>query len=510
MAGPFLIGIDVGTTSVKAALLDAEGNLHARWSATVATARPGPDRAEQNPRDWVNATLEGLAAVMGGAACPIAGIGLCSQVNTHVFVDAAGEALTPAILWQDGRCAAEAAELGARVPEADRLRWWGAPLPIDASHPLPRMVWLTRAKPDVWRRTRWVMAPKDYCILKLTGEASADPLSSFGIVDSALAYVEALIALVPGAEDRLPPLVPPRATVGRVRAGLPGAGAPVVCATMDAWAGMLGAGGAANGAGVYLSGTSEVGGIVSGARVPKTGVIVFPPCEGLTIHAGPTQAGGASVAWLANLLGREPAVIGELSARSDPKSARPMFLPHLQGERAPVWDIAARGAFAGLDASMGAPELARAVLEGVAYSARWLFEALEVSAAARPDKLRHAGGGAQSRHWCQIRADVLGRPIERLAVLDAGLLGAAMFAGLGVGIFGSPAEAAARMARVERTFEPDPLETARHDVAFARYVELYGRLMGFRVSPAETCPPEAELPYSVIGRLPPTLSGHRE
>ncbi|MBV9289433.1 MAG: hypothetical protein JO288_16740, partial [Hyphomicrobiales bacterium] len=395
MEGPLLIGIDVGTTSVKAALLDADGNLHARWSAPVATARPGPDRAEQSPQDWVDATLAGLAAVVDGAANrPIAGIGLCSQVNTHVFVDAGGEALSPAILWQDGRSAAEAAELDAQVSEAERLRWWGAPLPIDASHPLARMAWLARAKPDIWRRTRWVMAPKDYCLLKLTGEASADPLSSFGVVDHSLAYIDPLIALVPGAENRLPPLIPPRAVVGRIRTGLPGVRTPVVCATMDAWAGILGAGGAANGAGVYLSGTSEVGAIVSDERVPTPGVIVFPPCEGITIHAGPTQAGGASVAWLANLLGREPAVISELAAQSDPKRATPIFLPHLQGERAPIWDIAARGAFAGLGASMGAPELARAVLEGVAYSARWLFEALEASAAMRPNVLRHAGGGA--------------------------------------------------------------------------------------------------------------------
>ncbi|MBV9288932.1 MAG: hypothetical protein JO288_14140, partial [Hyphomicrobiales bacterium] len=133
-------------------------------------------------------------------------------------------------------------------------------------------------------------------------------------------------------------------------------------------------------------------------------------------------------------------------------------------------------------ASMGAPELARAVLEGVAYSARWLFEALEASAAMRPNVLRHAGGGAQSPHWCQIRADVLGRPIERLQALDAGLVGAAMLAGLGAGLFASPADAAARMARIERIFEPAAAETDRHGEGFARYVELYGRLKGFRTA----------------------------
>ena len=189
---------------------------------------------------------------------------------------------------------------------------------------------------------------------------------------------------------------------------------------MDAWAGIVGAGAAKDGEAAYLSGTSEVGGIVSGKRIPTPGVIAFPACEGITLHAGPTQAGGASVAWLAALLGRSADDISALAARSDPARPAPIFLPHLQGERAPIWDIAARGAFAGLDASMGAPELARAVLEGVAYSVRWLFEALEASSGARPERLRHAGGGARSEIWAQIRADVLGRPIDRLANVELG------------------------------------------------------------------------------------------
>jgi xylulokinase len=249
---------------------------------------------------------------------------------------------------------------------------------------------------------------------------------------------------------------------------------------MDAWAGMLGAGAAKDGEAAYLSGTSEVGGIVSPTRIPTPGVIVFPTCEGIALHTGPTQAGGASVAWLAALIGRSVDEISELAARSDPARPAPIFLPHLQGERAPIWDIAARGAFAGLDASASAPELARAVLEGVAYSVRWLFEALEASSGARPERLRHAGGGARSEVWAQIRADVLGRPIDRLVNLDSGLVGAAMLAGVGAGLFATLEEAARRMCRVDRTFEPNPARTAAHDEGFGRYRELYARLKGFK------------------------------
>jgi xylulokinase len=323
------------------------------------------------------------------------------------------------------------------------------------------------------------MAPKDYCLLQLTGEACADPLSSFGVVDSSLRYVDELIALVPGAAERLPPLRNPTATIGRVRGGLPGAGLPVATATMDAWAGMVGAGAVRDGDAGYLSGTSEVVGIVSQRRVPTPGVIAFPNCEGVMLHAGPTQAGGASVAWLGGLLGRSAEEISALAAKSDLKRPAPIFLPHLQGERAPLWDIAARASFAGLDASMGASELARSVLEGVAYSVRLLLGALEASSAVAATRLRHAGGGAHSGVWCQIRADVLGRPIDRVANLDSGVVGAAALAGTAAHVFGSIEEAAGRMARIERTFEPNVAMRGYYDEGFGRYTDLYARLKGF-------------------------------
>ena len=490
MKGPFLIGVDVGTTSVKAGLFDSRGILCAQRSSVVATSRPAPAFVEQVPEDWMSATLSGLAEVLDGVSPDdVAGIGLCSQVNTHVFVDANGRALAPAIVWQDGRCAEDAARLDHLIAEEARLKWWGAPLPIDASHVLSRMAWMARVHPDIWSRTRWVMAPKDYCLLRLTGEVCADPLSSFGVVDSSLRYIGELIAMAPGAAERLPPLRDPTAIVGRVRAGLPGAGLPIATATMDAWAGMLGVGAVRDGDAGYLSGTSEVVGIVSPRRVPTPGVIVFPHCGGITLHAGPTQAGGASVAWLGALLGRNTEEISTLAATSILQCPAPIFLPHLQGERAPLWDIASRASFAGLDASMGANELARSVLEGVAYSVRLLVGALEVSSAVTTKRLRHAGGGALSAVWCQIRADVLGRPIDRVESVDSGVVGAAMLAGTAVGVFGSVEEAADRMARLERTFEPNLALRAHYDEGFGRYTDLYARLKGFGGRESESLTP---------------------
>lgn len=480
MDGPFLIGIDVGTTSVKAALFDLAGRPVRATQSAYPTERPAPGLVEQDPREWMRRVVAALAELTDGLPDgAVAGAGLCSQVNTHVFVDDRGEALMPAIVWQDGRCADDAAALDPLVPEADRLEWWGAPLPIDASHVLARMAHVRARYPDVWERTRWVMAPKDYCLLHLTGAAVADPMSSFGVIDQSLAYVDALVDLVPGARDRLPPLRSFTARAGRIRAGMPGAGIAMATATMDAWSGMIGAGVSRDGDAVYLSGTSEVVGIVSKRRVPTPGVIAFPECEGIVLHAGPTQAGGASIAWLAHLLGRSPEAISEQVEASDPDRPTPIFLPHLQGERAPLWDPAARASFSGMDGSMGPAELSRAVMEGVAYSVRLLLASLEHSAGMGVTTLTHAGGGARSDVWCQIRADVLGRALRRTANTDSGVLGAAILAGVSCGLFASIDAAAGALVTIDRVFEPDHRRQARHAERFALYTDLYRRLKGF-------------------------------
>ncbi len=485
MMTPLLVGIDVGTTSVKATLFDDSGAALRTFADPYPMKRPAPGLAEQDPADWTRRVSAALAHLSDGLTNgAIAAVGLTSQVNTHVFVGADGKPLMPAITWQDGRAGAEAAELDALISAEERIGWWGAPLPIDASHPLARALWLKRHHPDLWARTRWLMAPKDYCILQLTGEATADPMAAFGVIDQSLTYVPRLLDLVPGVADRLPPLRGFTQTAGPIRPGLPLAGAPMVTGAMDAWAGLIGTGVLRDGECMYLSGTSEIVGLVSSARHPAAGVIAFPTCEGITMHAGPTQAGGASLAWLSNLTGRAPSELSVLVANSNPHRPTPLFLPHLQGERAPIWDIGARGAFIGLDGSMGPAELTRAVFEGVASSVRWLLEALEASAGQAATSFSMAGGGAASDPWCQIRADMLGRPIRRLKTLDAGVLGAAILAGVGAGRFSSIGEAADRLVVTDRLFEPDPSRRERMDFLYGEYRELYSALKPFNAARA--------------------------
>lgn len=480
---PLLVGIDVGTTSVKASLFDADGMVLKSFSRAYPTARQAAGLAEQAPEDWTNRAITLLGELSAGLPeGAVAAVGLTSQVNTHLFVAADGEALHPAITWQDGRAGTEAAELDAQLSTAEKIGWWGAPLPVDASHPLARALWMARHHPEIWDKTRWLMAPKDYCILKLTGEATADPMAAFGLIDQSLGYVSRLTALVSGVAERLPPLRPVSAPAGRIREGLPLAGTPMVTGVMDAWAGLFGTGTLHDGEAMYLSGTSEIVGLVSSTRHPAAGVIAFPTLEGITLHAGPTQSGGASIAWLSSITGRSAADLSSLAEASGPHRPAPLFLPHLQGERAPIWDIGARGAFIGLDGSMGPGELARSVFEGVASSVRWLLEALEESAGRSATGFAMAGGGAASDIWCQIRADMLNRPIRRLRTLDAGVLGAAMLAGVGAGCYASIKEAAAELVAVEHVFEPDPASRARMDFLYGKYRELYAALSPFNAA----------------------------
>ena len=254
-----LIGIDVGTTSVKAAVLDSSGTVHSSFVESYLTERTGDTIVEQNPEDWVRLIDKALSSL---ELDQVAAIGLCSQVNTHVFVDADGNALCPAILWKDRRTSGEAAALDAQITVAQKVAWWGAPMPIDASHAISRMAWVAKYRPDIWDKTRWVMLPKDYCILKLTGKVSTDPLSNIGLVDKDLNYLPEVLALVPGAAERMAPLVAITDIAGYVKQG-PLKGTPIVSGTMDAWAGLVGTGGAKEHSSIYLSGTSEILGISS-------------------------------------------------------------------------------------------------------------------------------------------------------------------------------------------------------------------------------------------------------
>lgn len=479
MAEDCLIGIDAGTTALKAVLIDMRGGRLAAYSEAYPIARPQLGFAEQAPLDWLRGLFNALQTfARDHDLSGLKGIGICSQVNTHVFVGADGVPLLPAITWQDTRAADDAAGLDAQVTAEQKIAWLGAPIPIDASHALSRMAWVRRVHPALYEKTRHVLLPKDYLVMALTGAVGSDPIAAVGLTN-AEGYVPQMLDLVPGAAERLPPLHPFTHVAGRVGENLPGAGAPVVVGAMDAWGGMFGVGVVGDGDAMYQSGTSEIPGIVSSTIHPTPGVILFPPYEGIVMHAAPTQSGGAALQWFAGVLGKSPAEVSMLASGIAPSDAVPLFLPHLQGERAPLWDAASRGVFARMDSRAGAAEMVRSVMEGVAFSARWAFEALQQSSGVTVEIANLGGGGARSDAWCQIRADALGFALRRTAVPDAAALGAAILAGLGSGAMSSLEDAARRLVTFDRTFEPDQSRRGYYDEKFGRYRALYETLRPF-------------------------------
>lgn len=471
------IGLDIGTSSVKAVLGGADGALLDRFSGDHQTGRPSPGAAEQDPAAWMRLVEAALARFAAHPrAGDVAAIGVTSQVNTHVFCDAGLVPLHPAITWQDTRPARAAGRLDAAIAPDDKIAALGAPIPIDASHALARMAWMQDTRPEIWAATAHVLLPKDYVIARLTGAPVADPISAVGLVGTDLTYADAILDLLPGAAAVLAELADPLDIAGRMQPGGPFAGVPVATGTMDAWAGMFGLGVAEEGAAMYLSGTSDVLGLISGDRTGAQGIITFPPWRGITLHAGPTQSGGASLAWAARLLGRDVADLGARAATVPITRQSPLFLPHLEGERAPLWDAGSRGVFAGMTSATGPDELAACVMEGVAFSARLALEAIEASGNRQVRRLRHGGGGARSDGWCQIRANALGRSLDRVTVSDVGAMGALVIAATAAGEIADLQRATQGLVSIDRRFDPDPDQAALADTRFEAFRHLYQAL----------------------------------
>lgn len=480
MASDLVVGIDLGTTALKGALFDEEGTLMASASSEYPIDRRRFDWAEQNADDWLYA-LRGVLAELQRSVpgCRAKAIGICSQVNSHVFVDKHYNALRPAIIWQDQRCARFATELNERLTARSRPSERVGFPPFAPSATPARAEWVAREEPHVWEQTQYVLSPKDFVAahLSVPHSPATDPITPFELVDDDGRYDDSLIGVVEGLAERLPPIQPVEAVVGCVigdRYPLV-EDAIVVTGTMDAWGSVYGSAVLDHGQAMEVAGTSEILGLMSRERTPTAGVVSFLQVDGLHLHAGPTQAGGSAVAWFAGLANVQVGDVASLAAEVSRGADGLVFLPHLLGERAPLWDSEVRGAFIGLSSHHALPHLSRAVLEGVAFSARHLLEVLIAAAGTEPQVIRASGGGSISDLWCQTKADVFGVPLERLVVRNSGCLGAALMASTGAGLSPSLREAAKAQVRVDRTFDPDP-DREIYDELYAVYRALYHAL----------------------------------
>ncbi|HEU5316922.1 MAG TPA: FGGY family carbohydrate kinase [Chloroflexota bacterium] len=490
MDAPLFVGVDVGTSGVKVGVVDVRGEILALTAAPCPVERPRPGFVEQDPDDYwtvvVRCVREALAAP-GVDARRVTALSSCGHAPTLVLLDSEGRPVRPAILWQDTRAAKEAEAL-ANEPGAERLaEWLGVRWPVDASLPAARFLWLRRHEPAALARVTKVLLPKDYVHLRLTGEASTDAWSGKGLVNQqTLQPIEPLFALAGLRSDVAPRALAASAAVGRVHAegaaatGLP-EGIPVVAGWTDAMAAMLGTGALGEaGLACDVSGTSEVIGLTAAARPADTGPLMAADilASGRWMVYGPTQASGGSLGWILRTLGLEGDAVGALErAAMAPAGADGLvFLPYLQGERAPLWDPRARGGLVGLTTAHGAEHLVRAVLEGVACSVWHVLSSAEGAVGETTREVRVAGGGARMAVWNRIKASIAGRRFRPCATAENGVLGAAMLAVLGSGVYADAAEAGRAMVRLEEPVEPDVEVAGVYQRLFERYVALWPRI----------------------------------
>jgi len=474
-AGGCLVGIDIGTGSCKVAAYDLSGRVVAEASQQYPMARPHAGWAEQDAMDYWTAAVACLRGVQAGVAARggrVLGIGTCGQTPTIVLVGADGSPVRPAITWQDTRALDESAELRSRLSADDVLRTLGMAVPLEPTYPPAQLLWLSRHDPDAVRAAAVILQPKDFVNLKLTGEAASDPWDSKGVVNAKTglpdpAYLALLgipSALAPrclGAAEVLGGVTPEVSTLVDVPEGV-----PVTTGWSDALCSVLGSGSLRDPAAAFdVSGTSEIVGVLATSRPPaRSRLLVAPFLEpGWELVYGPTQTSGDAVRWFGDLTiggagrGVSASRVERLAGRAAGGS-RAVFVPYLLGERAPIWNTLARGAFLGLSRADGTAELARAVLEGVAFSVRHVLDtAVEITGKA-VSQVYLSGGGSSGGLAVQVRADVLGVPVTVPTRREAATLGAAVLAGLAVGAFASPAQAVAAMVGIERVVLPRPGE----------------------------------------------------
>jgi xylulokinase len=477
MAEAVWLGVDVGSTATKATAFDADGSPLASGTEGYPVLRPAPDEAEQDAGAWLRAVDASVAAVADRLDLSgVRGIGVTSQVDTHVPVDDDFTPLLPALLWQDVRTAGRAARLNEALGEAGRTAGWGDPRPLDASNPVVRALWLAEHRADAWSRTRWLLLPKDLVTAWLTGTAGADPLGSFKVVGADARYVPG-VAHAPGLAERLAPLSAPEAVLGttsRAWHGIP-AGTPVATGTMDAFGNVLGSGLRDPGDTMLVVGTSVIVGAVALPGGTGPGVVSFAPFRGRQVVAGPTQSGGDSLRWWAAATGHTIESVLEAAATAAPGAGGVVFAPHLLGERAPLWDDEVRAWFTGLSAGTAFPELCRAVVEGVAHSARELLDAVEAASGVPTGPVTLSGGGSRSPFWCQVLADVIGRPVQRSVERDTAVVGAATLAAAAVSGT-DPFVQGRELATTDLELVPDPRSRAVHEGLHAVYRSTYTAL----------------------------------
>ncbi len=480
----WLMGIDIGAGSLKTMIVDSTGKVCGSAAMDITTHSAHPRWSEQDPMDWWQAVCDTVPKALlqaGISATQIAGISFSAGAHTPVLEDKAGNLVRRAILWNDQRSGEESRELfeahGARILEIGMNR----PAP---TWTLPQFLWLTRHEPEAVEKTARVYIAKDWLRSRLTGTWETDRTEAVGTLlfdPKKDAWSAELCALAQWDISTLPPLVAPTTIVGTVSkeaalaTGL-SEGTPVVCGTSDTSIETFGAGSISPGDGtIKLATAGTVSVVIESPRVHAT-LINYPlAIPGLWYAISGTNSCASAHRWLRDkffmtdgLSGSQAfAEMDRLASTIAPGAEGLLFHPYLQGERAPYWDPLLKADFVGIGFRHGKGHFARALYEGIAFSLR---DVLEQFRALGMDikRARIIGGGSKSAVWRQIVANILNIEILLPETTDASF-GAALIAGVGVGVFESAARAAAECAHIVDRAQPEPELVLFYDELFTIY-----------------------------------------
>ncbi len=477
-----IVGVDIGTQSLKAVVVNAALAPRGEASSAYRPRFPRAGWAEQDPTLWEEALGPTIARALdaaGARPAEVEALGICGQLDGCVPVDAAGAPLGPCIIWLDRRAEAEVAGLpGEYIRERTGVV-------LDATHMAAKARWLKRHAPEAARIRRFHQ-PVSWLVARLTGEHVFD----HGLASTTMVYALAqrrfdpeLLDLFELGADELPRIDEASAGAGRLHGrgaeltGLP-EGTPVAVGTGDDFSNPLGAGVVEPGRLVCTLGTAEVvGALHTEPSIDCRGLVeTHSYAGGRWFIENPGWLSGGALAWFVDTFRLESARDLDAQAAAVPAGADGVtFLPAMSGAMAPEWIASARGCFYGLTPAHGPGHLGRAVLEGCAFAMRDVLERLREMGVAVNEVLL-LGGGARSRLWAGIRADLSGRPVIVPRVTDTSPLGAAVLAAVASGLHGDLVDAARLVATEAERIEPTPEREDAYDHAYARYRRLFESL----------------------------------
>jgi xylulokinase len=495
----YLLGIDIGTSGTKTILMDETGKILAQASEEYPLDTPQPGWSEQNPEYWWQAACHTTKQVIqksGVDPKEIKGVGYSGQMHGSVFLDKDGKVVRPCLLWNDGRTYRECEEITRKATPAKLHEWVSNPAMTGFT--APKIVWLRNNEPENFKKVAHVLLPKDYVRYRMTGEYATDITDAAG---TTLYHVRErrwateLLDILEIPREWMPRVEPSYGITGHVTAAASAecglaVGTPVVGGGADNPCGAVGSGVVAEGRVMLSLGTSGV--IFSPSSKPEDdpeGRLHFfnaaPPNQ--WYFMGVMLSAGMNLRWYRDKFaaaecaqakdeGRDPyEILIDKAASVEPGAEGLYFLPYLTGERTPVNDPLARGAFVGYSYRHGTEHTIRSLVEGISFGLRHNLDVVR-ERGIKVDQIRVIGGGSKSPFWRQLLADLMNAEIAILKTNEGPAQGAAILAGVGTGVFGDIVETCDRLLSIDSVIAPNPKMTERYEEIYSHYAGIYPAL----------------------------------